>query len=65
LILLAAPALAGPGTGKTFLIHAKTSLKLDDAQICADYSEREKSIEIRDSRERWIRATDETVALFN
>lgn len=35
LILLAAPALAGPGTGKTFLIHAKTSLKLDDAQICA------------------------------
>lgn len=27
--------LAGQGDGKTFLIHAKTSLKLDDAQICA------------------------------
>jgi len=35
LILLAAPALAGPGDGKTFLIHAKTSLSIDDAQICA------------------------------
>ena len=35
LILLAAPAFAGPGDGKTFLIHAKTSLSLDDAQICA------------------------------
>jgi len=33
--LLAAPVLAGTGDGKTFLIHAKTSLKLDDAQICA------------------------------
>jgi predicted peroxiredoxin len=35
LILLAAPALAGSGDGKTFLIHAKTSMSLDDAQICA------------------------------
>ena len=35
LILLAVPAFAGSGDGKTFLIHAKTSLKLDDAQICA------------------------------
>lgn len=35
LILLAVPTLAGTGEGKTFLIHAKTSLKLDDAQICA------------------------------
>jgi predicted peroxiredoxin len=35
LILFAAPALAGTGDGKTFLIHAKTSLSLDDAQICA------------------------------
>lgn len=26
---------AGQEDGKTFLIHAKTSLKLDDAQICA------------------------------
>lgn len=29
------PAWAGENDGKTFLIHAKTSLKLDDAQICA------------------------------
>lgn len=35
LILLAAPAFAGSGDGKTFLIHAKTSLSIDDAQICA------------------------------
>ncbi len=35
LILLAAPSLAGTGDGKTFLIHAKTSMSLDDAQICA------------------------------
>ncbi len=34
-ILLATPALAGTGDGKTFLIHAKTSMSLDDAQICA------------------------------
>ncbi|GAB4364637.1 MAG: hypothetical protein Kow00128_06480 [Deltaproteobacteria bacterium] len=33
--LLAFPAFAGPGTGKRFLVHAKTSLKQDDAQICA------------------------------
>ncbi|WP_022661099.1 DsrE family protein [Paucidesulfovibrio longus] len=35
LILLTAPAMAGAGDGKTFLIHAKTSMDLDDAQICA------------------------------
>jgi len=35
LTLLASPVLAGQGDGKTFLIHAKTALKLDDAQICA------------------------------
>lgn len=35
LMMLAIPALAGSGDGKSFLIHAKTSLKLDDAQICA------------------------------
>ena len=35
IVLLTTPALAGIGTGKTFLIHAKTSLSLDDAQICA------------------------------
>lgn len=35
LTLLAGPAFAGSGDGKTFLIHAKTSLKIDDAQICA------------------------------
>lgn len=35
LILLVSPALAGTGDGKTFLIHAKTSISLDDAQICA------------------------------
>jgi len=35
LAFLALPALAGQGNGKNFLIHAKTSLKLDDAQICA------------------------------
>lgn len=34
-MMLAAPALAGTGDGKTFLIHAKTSMDLDDAQICA------------------------------
>ena len=28
-------AVAAEGNGKTFLIHAKTSLKIDDAQICA------------------------------
>jgi len=31
----ALPARAGEGKGKTFLIHAKTSLGLDDAQLCA------------------------------
>lgn len=35
LMMLAMPALAGSGNGKSFLIHAKTSLKIDDAQICA------------------------------
>lgn len=35
LLFLALPAFAGQGNGKNFLIHAKTSLKLDDAQICA------------------------------
>lgn len=36
LVLVASQAVfAGEGEGKTFLIHAKTSLKLDDAQICA------------------------------
>lgn len=35
LIMLATPVIAGSGDGKTFLIHAKTSLKIDDAQICA------------------------------
>lgn len=35
LCLAAAVAWAGENDGKTFLIHAKTSLKLDDAQICA------------------------------
>lgn len=35
LVFLALPAFAGQGNGKNFLIHAKTSLKLDDAQICA------------------------------
>lgn len=35
LLLFALPALAGQGNGKSFLIHAKTSLKQDDAQICA------------------------------
>lgn len=35
LLFLALPAFAGEGNGKNFLIHAKTSLKLDDAQICA------------------------------
>jgi len=35
LLLWSPLALAGSGTGKTFLIHIKTSLKLDDAQICA------------------------------
>lgn len=35
LILLATPTMAGSGDGKTFLIHAKTSMSLDDAQICA------------------------------
>ncbi|VAX20701.1 hypothetical protein MNBD_NITROSPINAE01-1323 [hydrothermal vent metagenome] len=34
-ILLTVPSFAGTGDGKTFLIHAKTSLSLDDAQICA------------------------------
>ncbi len=29
------PVFAADGKGKTFLIHAKTSLKIDDAQICA------------------------------
>jgi len=33
--LPALPAIAGEGNGRTFLIHAKTSMKLDDAQICA------------------------------
>lgn len=35
LAFLSLPTFAGQGDGKTFLIHAKTSLKLDDAQICA------------------------------
>ncbi len=35
ILILTTPALAGTGTGKTFLIHAKTSMSLDDAQICA------------------------------
>lgn len=34
-LLLTLPAQSIAETGKTFLIHAKTSLKLDDAQICA------------------------------
>lgn len=29
------PVFAAEQNGKTFLIHAKTSLKIDDAQICA------------------------------
>lgn len=29
------PFLASAGNGRNFLIHAKTSLKIDDAQICA------------------------------
>jgi len=33
--VVVSPAFAGEETGKTFLIHAKTSLKIDDAQICA------------------------------
>jgi len=33
-LLFALPAIAGEGNGRTFLIHAKTSMKLDDAQIC-------------------------------
>ncbi len=35
IILLTVPSFAGTGDGKTFLIHAKTSLSMDDAQICA------------------------------
>ncbi|MDF1552866.1 MAG: hypothetical protein P1P84_07380 [Deferrisomatales bacterium] len=35
LCLFSPLALATEGAGKTFLIHAKTSLKIDDAQICA------------------------------
>ena len=34
-LTVAQTVFAGEGNGKTFLIHAKTSLKLDDAQICA------------------------------
>ena len=34
-LAVAQTVFAGQGNGKTFLIHAKTSLKLDDAQICA------------------------------
>lgn len=34
-LLLSLPVQTVAETGKTFLIHAKTSLKLDDAQICA------------------------------
>jgi len=33
--IVVTPAFAAEETGKTFLIHAKTSLKIDDAQICA------------------------------
>jgi len=33
--IVVSPAFAGEETEKTFLIHAKTSLKIDDAQICA------------------------------
>lgn len=36
LVWVVAPAaFAGEGEGKIFLIHAKTSLKIDDAQMCA------------------------------
>ena len=36
LVLLAVTGIAhGEASGKSFLIHAKTSLKIDDAQICA------------------------------
>lgn len=35
LMMFSVPALAASGDGKSFLIHAKTSLELDDAQICA------------------------------
>ena len=34
-ILIALPAFARQGNGKNFLIHAKSSLKQDDAQLCA------------------------------
>jgi peroxiredoxin family protein len=33
--IVVSPAFAAEKIGKTFLIHAKTSLKIDDAQICA------------------------------
>lgn len=33
--VVVSPAFAVEQNGKTFLIHAKTSLKIDDAQICA------------------------------
>lgn len=33
--VVVSPAFAAEEIGKTFLIHAKTSLKIDDAQICA------------------------------
>jgi hypothetical protein len=35
LAFLSLPALAGQANGKSFLVHAKTSLKQDDAQIRA------------------------------
>lgn len=35
LCLATPPVGAADGTGKTFLIYAKTSLKIDDAQLCA------------------------------
>lgn len=35
MLILGSPVFAGVGDGKIFLIHAKTSLRLDDAQICA------------------------------
>ncbi len=35
IMFLIIPTLAVAETSNTFLIHAKTSLKLDDAQICA------------------------------
>ena len=33
--VVVSPAVAAEESGKTFLIHAKTALKIDDARICA------------------------------